>query len=160
MLEDGGFDNLPALLSTDCHDPGGLKLKKDHITFVFEETKAFQIKHGEGPLCTSVSTCRENMAGPDLVRLLGSLTVVAEGAQAQKCTACGCHQITDFVLLSLLVEEEVALGNYHTRESTYIRIDSKCTWMVPPTPFCSKKDEILCCLVHPVLCTWDTLFSQ
>lgn len=54
------------------------------------------------------------MAGPDLVRHLGSLTVVAEGAQAQKRTACECHQITDFVLLSLLVEEEVALGGWVT----------------------------------------------
>ena len=52
VLEDEGFDNLPALLSTDCHDLGGLKLKQDHITFVCEETKAFQIqiKPGEVPL--------------------------------------------------------------------------------------------------------------
>ena len=50
------------------------------------------------------------MAGPDLARLLGSLTVAAEGAQAQRRPAGGCHQIVDFVSSSLFAEEEVTLG--------------------------------------------------
>ena len=45
------------------------------------------------------------MAGPDLARLLGSLTVAAEGAQAHQRPAGGCHQIVDFVSSSLFVEE-------------------------------------------------------
>ena len=49
------------------------------------------------------------MVGPDLARLLGSLTIMAEGAQAQQCTAGGCRQIANCMLLSLFAEEEVAL---------------------------------------------------
>ena len=51
------------------------------------------------------------MAGPDLARLLGSLTVAAEGAQAHQRPASWCHQIVDFVSSSLFAEEEVALGD-------------------------------------------------
>ena len=89
-LEDEGFDNLPAPLSADRHDTDGPKLKKSHVAFVSEATKTLQIQHGAGPLRTTVSTGRGDMAGPNLVRILGSLTVAAEGAQSQ-CTAGGCH---------------------------------------------------------------------
>ena len=109
-LEEDGFDNLPALLSADRHDTDGLKLKKGHAAVVREATKTLQLQHGEGPLRTPVSAGRGDMAGPDLAKLLGSLTVAAEGAQAQQRPAGGCHQIVDFVSSSLFAEEEVALG--------------------------------------------------
>ena len=110
-LEEDGFDNLPALLSADRHDTDGLKLKKGHVAVVREAIKTLQFQHGEGPLRTPVSTGRSwGHGGPDLARLLGSLTVAAERAQVQQRTAGGCHQIVDFVSSSLFAEEEVALG--------------------------------------------------
>ena len=109
-LEEDGFDNLPALLSADRHDTDGLKLKKGHVAVIREAIKTLQLQHGEGPLRTPVSTDRGDLAGPDLARLLGSLTVAAEVAQAQQRPAGGCHQIVDFVSSSLFAEEEVALG--------------------------------------------------
>ena len=98
------------LLSADHHDLDCLKLKKGHVAIVREAAKSLQIKHGEGPLRTPVSTGCGDMVGPDLARLLGSLTVMAEGAQAQQRTAGGCRQTVDFMLSSLFAEEEVALG--------------------------------------------------
>ena len=58
-------------LSADRHDLDGLKLKKGHVAVVREATKTLQIQHGEGPLCTPVSTGHRDMVGPDLLRLLG-----------------------------------------------------------------------------------------
>jgi len=96
---------LTICFSADRHDLNGRKLKKGHDAVVCEATKILRIKHGKRSLRTPVSTGRGDMAGPDLARLLGSLTVAAEGAQAQQCTAGGCHQIVDFVSPSLFAEE-------------------------------------------------------
>ena len=85
-------------------------MKKSHVAVVREAIKTLQLQHGGGPLRTPVSTGRGDMAGPDLARLLGFLTVAAEGAQAHQRPAGGCHQIVDFVSSSLFAEEEVALG--------------------------------------------------
>ena len=101
-LEDKGFDNLTA------HDLDGLKIKKGHIAVIREAAKTLQIKHGESPLQTQVTTDREDMAGPNLVRLLKTLAITAKAVQAQQRTTGGCHQIIDFVSSPLLVEEEVA----------------------------------------------------
>ena len=73
------------------------------------------------------------MAGPDLAaRFLGSLTVTAEGAQAQQRPAGGCHQIVDFVSSSLFAEVEVALGGGVTLKlNPYPKLDqvSPAMWI-------------------------------
>ena len=70
VLEDEGFDNLPALLSTDRHDLDGLKLKKGHTAIVCEATKTLQLQHGEGPLVkqTSVKCLLSTFKLPSLLR--------------------------------------------------------------------------------------------
>ena len=97
-LEDKGFDSLTA------HDLDGLKIKKGHIAVIREAAKTLQIKHGESPLQTQVTTDREDMAGPSLVRLLRTLAITAKGVQAQQRTTGGC-----LVSSPILVEEEVVL---------------------------------------------------
>ena len=70
-LEDKGFDNLTA------HDLDELKIKKSHIAVIREAAKTLQIKHGESPLQTQVTTDHEDMAGPNLVGLLRTLAITA-----------------------------------------------------------------------------------
>ena len=108
------------LLSADHHDLDCLKLKKGHVAIVREAAKSLQIKHGEGPLRTPVSTGCGDMVGPDLARLLGSLTVMAEGAQAQQRTAGGCHQIAAFVSSSLFAKAR----SYRTSPSLGVIFDT------------------------------------